>query len=363
MQKANPERNVIICVPTDYLRDQWRKHIDEWKMNYVYVDTWHTLINSEHECDLLIVDEIHSNTAPESKKVFTCVKHRWLLGLTGSLREDPEAKAFIETVCPIFDVITLEEAEKNGWVSNFTIYNLGVEFNTKDQATYKKINDKFIKYFSTFDFDFNKAMGALGNDFIIKDIAKKQQWDENLVKIHAVQFGRVMRQRKDYIYHADCVFDAVVKLIKKFTDKKIITFTEKTELADKVTNAFPTISAAYHSQLKTVMIDGKKFGVKRRKDLAMDKFINDDIRILSTAKALNVGADIPGVDMSIIFGFNSSLVDSIQRTGRAVRYAKDKNAIEVNIYIKGTQSEKWLRNKQRKTPNIKWVNSIGEIGV
>lgn len=361
MQAKNPNRTVIVSVPTDYLRDQWRKLIDEWKLNYVYVDTWHTIINDEHECDLLIVDEIHSNTAPESRRVFDCVKHQWLLGLTGSLREDLEAKAFIDEVCPVFDIITLEEAEKNGWVSRFTVYNWGVEFNAKDQAEYQKINTKFIKYFSTFEFDFNMAMSALGNEDIIKRVARAQNWEEKIVKIHAVNFGRTMRQRKDYIYHAECVFEAVKDLVNKFPDRKIITFSEKTELADKVTNAFPKISAAYHSNLETILVNGKKFGKTRRKKLAMEQFINDEIRLLNTAKALNVGADIPGVDASIIYGFNSSLVDSIQRTGRAVRYAEGKNAFEVNIYIKNTQSEKWLRNKQKKTPNIRWVDSIEEI--
>lgn len=361
MQAKNPNRTVIVSVPTDYLRDQWRKLIDEWKLNYVYVDTWHTIINDEHECDLLIVDEVHSNTAPESRRVFDCVKHQWLLGLTGSLRDDLEAKSFIDEVCPVFDVITLEEAERNGWVSMFTVYNWGVEFNSKDQLEYQKINNKFIKYFSTFDFDFNMAMSALGNDDIIKRVARQQNWEERIVKIHAINFGRTMRQRKDFIYHANCVFEAVKDLIKKFPDRKIITFSEKTELADKVTDAFPKISAAYHSNLDTILVDGKKFGKTRRKKLAMEKFINNEIRVLNTAKALNVGADIPGVDASIIYGFNSSLVDSIQRTGRAVRYAEGKKAFEVNIYIKNTQSEKWLRNKQKKTPNIFWIDSIEEI--
>jgi len=362
IQTRNPERNAIIVVPTDYLREQWRRLINNFKLNYVYVETWQTLINNidTNTCDLLIVDEVHSNTAPESQKVFD-IPHRWFMGLTASLPKDEESEAFLTSRYPIFDEVSLEEAEKNGWVSKFTVYNLGIEMSSEDRDYYSKLNKEYIKYFSTFDYDFNLAMSCMNNEVMIRRMARTLQWEEKMVRIHALQFNRKMQERKKYLYKAKCLIDTVIELIKLFPDRKIITFGESTETADTLQKLSPRKSVAYHSNLETVIVKGKKKGKTIRRREAMEAFNNGKVKICHTAKALNVGADVQGVDMAIIYAFNSSTVDSIQRTGRAVRYVDGKHAIEINIYIKNTQAEKWLKNKQKKTPNIIWVDSIDEI--
>jgi superfamily II DNA or RNA helicase len=362
MQQRVTTRNAIIVVPTDYLREQWRKLVDTFKLNYVYVETWQSLINNidDNECDLLIIDEVHSNTAPESRKVFD-IPHRWFMGLTASLPKDEESAEYLISRYPIFDEITLEMAEKNGWVSNFTVYNLGIEMNEEDKRYYSKLNKEYLKYFSTFDYDFTLAMGCMNNDIMIKRVARELQWEEKMVRLHAIQFNRKMQERKKYLYKAQCLIDTVIDIIKLFPDRKIITFGESTETADALQKLSPRKSVTYHSNLETIIVKGKKKGKTILRREAMEQFNNDTVRICHTAKALNVGADVKGVDMAIIYAFNSSTVDSIQRTGRAVRYADGKHAIEVNVYIKNTQSEKWLQNKQKKTPNIKWIDTIDDI--
>ena len=51
----------------------------------------------------------------------------------------------------------------------------------------------------------------------------------------------------------------------------------------------------------------------------------------------------------------------LQRTGRAIRFAPGKTGLIVNLYIKDTQDEKWLRNRQKKTINATHVDSIKQI--
>lgn len=362
MQLKIPTRNVIIVVPTDYLREQWRRLIDSFKINYVYVETWQSLINNvdSNSCDLLIVDEVHSNTAPESRRVFD-IEHKWFLGLTASLPKDEESSEFLTSQFPIFDEVGLEEAEQNGWISRFTVYNLGIEMDDEDKKKYAYINKQYLKYFSTFEFDFQLAMACMNNKTLISRIAKQLNWEEKVVQLHAIQFNRYMQQRKKFLHTANCLLQTTNKIIALFPDRKIITFGESTETADILQKICPRPSVTYHSNLETIIVDGKKKGKTIRRREAMEQFNNGDVSICHTARALNLGADVKGVDTSIIYAFNSSTVDSIQRTGRAVRYAEDKHAIEINVYIKGTQAEKWLKNKQKKTPNIKWIDSIDEI--
>ena len=42
---------------------------------------------------------------------------------------------------------------------------------------------------------------------------------------------------------------------------------------------------------------------------------------INTSKALDVGNDIPGVNLGIILGIDSSKTRLIQRTGRIIRYS------------------------------------------
>jgi superfamily II DNA or RNA helicase len=362
MQIKDPQRNTIIVVPTDYLREQWRRLLNAFKINYVYVDTWQSLIHNidTNSCDLLIVDEVHTATAPESRKVFE-IEHKYFMGLTASLPDDEDSRNFLLNKAPIFDEIELEEAEKEGWVSTFTVYNLGIDLTEEDRTYYGKLNKEFNRYFSTFDFDFNLAMSCMSNNVMIKRVASNLRWDEKVVRIHALQFNRKMQERKKFLYKAKCLIDVVIELINLFPNRKIITFGESTETADLLNKLSPRKSVAYHSNLETIIVKGKKKGKTIRRREAMEQFNNDKVTVCHTAKALNLGADVQGVNMSIIYAFNSSTIDSIQRTGRAVRYADGKHAMEINVYIKNTQSEKWLKNKQKKTPNIIWVESIDEI--
>jgi superfamily II DNA or RNA helicase len=70
---------------------------------------------------------------------------------------------------------------------------------------------------------------------------------------------------------------------------------------------------------------------------------------------------VKGIDLAIISSGTSSTRQDLQRTGRAIRYQEGKTAVIINIYIKDTQDERWLRARQKKSTNIIHVNSIQEI--
>lgn len=357
----DPDLFTIVSVPSDNLRTQWRAELQKHKIDRVYVDTVHSLVGKQHECDLFILDEIHSYTGgPVFSTLFDCVSRSYTLGLTAREREKEADQAVLEANAPIVDIITLEEALKNAWVSEFIVYNLGLDLTPKDRETYSKLHERFISYFSTFDFDFDLAMACLGSQDKRNDVARRMHMPVKVVNAHAFQFNRVMQARKKFLYNSDAIFETAVKIMKKFSDKKIITFSETSDMADRLTSAVSK-SAAYHTNLETILIEGKKFGEKRRRKRALEDFRNNKIRIINSVRSLNEGTDIPDVDMSIKTAFNSTILDSIQRLGRTLRKHGEKQATEVNLYITNSQSEKWLRKSQEETPNVNWINSIDEI--
>lgn len=352
---------VIVCVPTDNLRTQWKEKLREQGLTSVYVDTIHTLVKKNHECDFFILDEIHSYTGGEVfNTIFDCVKRKYTLGLTAKERDKPEDNEILNNNAPIVDTIDLKEALEKGFVSEFKVYNLGLNFNNKDKAKYDHLNRQFYKYFSTFGFDFDIAMRAGKDSALARQVSRDIHLEEKVVKLHSFHFNRAMQARKKYLYQADALIETTKKIVEHFPNKKIITFSEDTSVADKLTEVLPN-SIAYHSNLKTILIDGKKYGAKRLKDRALAGFKDNTYQILNTARALNMGQDVPDIDMSIKTSFNSTVIDSIQRLGRTLRKNGDKQAIEVNLYLSGTQSERWLRKSQTETPNVYWISDISEI--
>ena len=47
--------------------------------------------------------------------------------------------------------------------------------------------------------------------------------------------------------------------------------------------------------------------------------------------------------------------------GRAIRWAPGKTGLIVNLYIRDSQDEKWLKSRQKKTVNTINVSSIDDI--
>ncbi len=394
----------LIVVPTDYLRNQWKEHIKNHQIPNAVVDTVHNVIKDDHYYDILVLDEVHSYTGGEEfSKVFDCVRRQFVIGLTAQERDDPEDQQVLKANAPIVDKLPLKEALEKGYVSQFTVYNLGLELDKETQRRYDKMNKQFIKYFSTFDFNLTLMFNAIGDDKVCENIAKHMQWSPKVVKIHAVQANRVMQQRKKMLYSADILLETALKIIEKFPNTKTLTFSEVTSSADKLNEMLEEKgfnTGVYHSSLATevrnksgklvaraVKVDGKtrykdkkgdiytwkqikyaykkhnltRFSKDRLKEQVIEEYRNNELEILNTARALNVGANIPGVENAILTSFNSSTIDSIQRTGRAIRKVEGKRAREINLYIKNSQSEKWLRSKQTQTPNVQWIESVSEI--
>lgn len=399
---TNP--SILIVVHTDYLRNQWNGHIQTHDIPNATVETVHTLVKSEHYYDIVVFDEIHAYTGGDVfSTLFECVKRKYTIGLTAKEREEPEEQALLEQQAPIVDKLPLSEALREGYVSPFTVYNLGLELPPHRRKQYDRMHDQFIKYFSTFDFDLTLMFNVISDDEVCKNYAETLGWEKDIVKIHAVQANRTMQRRKAFLYSADVLKEAALDIIEKFPDRKILTFNEVTEFVDDLNDALEEKgyrTGAYHSSLATVVrnksgntiakavkVNGKtrykdkkgrvykwnelkfayrnhkleRFSKDRLKNETMSAFLNEELDVVNTARALNEGADMPNVDLSIICSFTSSVISSIQRTGRIIRKIEDKRAIEVNLYIKNTQSEVWLKKKQRDTPNVKWITSIDEI--
>jgi superfamily II DNA or RNA helicase len=151
---------------------------------------------------------------------------------------------------------------------------------------------------------------------------------------------------------------------ERFLDKKAITFSQTTESADTLAALIGDGAEPYHSAVEGRTIHGQYYGKDRYLDLVIRRFKENILRVLSTAKALDEGADIPDVDLLLILSGTSTARQGLQRYGRGIRYIEGKHTIIIEIYAIDTQDERWLRGRQKRVPQnaIKWVRSIDEIG-
>lgn len=408
--KIHDNLGVIIIVPTDYLRNKWKADINHFGLrDHVKVDTIHSWVKHERlGCHLLILDEIHGYTGGEVfSTIFDRVNYRYILGLTAKERDKEEDRAVLDKYCPIVDRIPLSECLANGWVSPFIIYNWGLELPKEDRVVYDKMHSQFIKYFSTFDFNLGNMYKALMDEDYRERLSKRMLWEPKMIAVHAAQANRIMQKRKTFLQSHPLLLEKAVEIIDQFSDRRIITFSETTDFVDKLHEEIPD-SVVYHSSMNTVVRDkesgqtiaeGKKVKISKSdktryfdsdnepltwkqlkfkyKGLDLERFSGDrlqeeslkafgdgEVNIIHTAKALNEGVDIQNLDMSIKTSFNSTTIDAIQRSGRIARIDDenpDKRAIEVNLYFKDTQSEKWLRSSQKNGPPTQEITSIEEI--
>lgn len=378
MLVRDPNRSTIIIVPTDYLKEQWERIIKKkkYKNIRVFVVNGITIHEVELKCTLLILDEAHRYASDVFSRVFN-IKHQFLLNLTATIDRTDGRHEMLLKKAPIVDTITLQEGKRNNWVSDYLEYNLGIDLTEQDRMTYDIINKRFNKLFGQFSHDFDLVKKCSTKQGA-REYAREFELGEQYVLINAVNCMRAMRERKTFLYGTIAKQEAALEIIKKFPFKTI-TFAESTDFADGLTKAINNelgeISVSYHSNLETTIIDGKKFGPTKLKRRALERFIDNryKVRIMNTAKALDQGADYPDVVMGIIASSTSNPTQAIQRVGRIIRdfvnkHGDRKLAIIINLYIKGTQDEKWLKKRQTDSktrrpinPNVIEINSIEEI--
>lgn len=352
MNERKPERTSLVVVPTQYLKTQWETKIEEMDLANVTVLVVNTAIKAARNYDLLILDEIHNYASNEFIKIFERTQYKFILGLTATLDRKDDRDALIRVHCPVIDTVDIVEALENGYVSDFKVFNLGITMSNEDRKAYEKLNKDFHYNFSQFHHDFNTAMSCLSNKDFRESYARQSRRDPDELFMYAINFNRNMQKRKKFLYFASSKKQVVLDILEEFSDKKAITFSEGVDFAKELNAAMPEYSVDYHSKMPK--------GIKTRNL----KLFNDDhcdVHVIHTARALDEGFDVKGIDLAIISSGTSSTRQDLQRTGRAIRYQEGKTAVIINVYIKDTQDERWLRARQKKSTNITHVSSIEEI--
>lgn len=343
--KQYPNIKFLIVVPTDNLKVQWQEYINNNNLkSNGQVEIINTVVKYNWNIDILVIDEIHLTPTAVFGKVFTCVKYKYILGLTATYNRLDGKEETIKKYCPIIDTITLQEALENQWISQFKEY--AVMLDVDDIDTYKQYNREFIKYFEFFDFSWDRVNACVGkNGFQYryqlskqvypKDEEKRKQYLQALT-YNATGFMRVLQARKAFINNHPKKLEVARKIIKARPNAKIITFSNNIKMAESI-----GIGEVYTGK------DSKK---KARANL--EEFNASKSGVINSVKKLITGADIKGLNVAIMLGIDSSETRAVQSRGRVIRFEEGKQAEIFNLIIDQTVECKWLLNSHKHSTYI-----------
>lgn len=331
----NPKGKVEVVVPTEHLKVQWMIELNKFNLvRNVSVEIINTAVKNKEKISFLILDEVHRIPAESFFEVFVQKNPIMVLGLSATFERLDGKHELLKQYCPIVDVITVKEAVLNKWLSPYKEYKVLLEVD--DIAVYRQHNEDFLNAFSVFNFDFNLAMKCLTN--IISRRAYAKYMKLSVAEIDAITYtwNRSLKARKDFVMNHPKKVEIANKILSYRYDKKAITFSATIKQAEKI-------------KVGNVVHSGK---TKKKNRVTIEEFNRIKCGCINTAKSLDEGADIRGLNLAIILCNTSSATQKTQRVGRVIRYEEGKEAEVFTLVIKGTNEEGWF---QTSTNNQNYI--------
>ncbi|OOC16958.1 helicase [Helicobacter pylori] len=150
-----------------------------------------------------------------------------------------------------------------------------------------------------------------------------------------------------------------------FVSQRAISFCKSIQTSKNITDSFETIMECYDEELKKKSfknlqikidhVDGT-MNCKERLDKLenLNQFEPNTCKVLSNARCLSEGVDVPALDSVIFFDGKSAMVDIIQAVGRVMRKAKNKKRGYIILPIALKESE--IKNLDEAVKNTNFQN-------
>jgi len=312
------------------LKSQWSKEFDlvGYKGNVEYLCI-QSAYKAVRKVNLLIVDECHKALSPVFRQLFSNIEYDHILCLTATPPVNEEYHEFLNTVAPICHLGTITEAVSQGAISPCKVINKKISL---DKASRYKYN-LFNKQFSEASISLMAMKRAAKLEGTVFDIAKTYKDQKSPIGAKSRQYWAGMSMRKSVLYNNPQKLVECKQIIERNPGNVWIIFTKTTELADKMTLLFKD-ARVYHYKLPA-----------EQKAQTLKEYEEGKFHILVAVDGLTEGLNITRVTAGISASGNSSVLEQVQRQGRASRWQKGKLALFYNLYVPGTPEERWVTNK------------------
>ncbi|EPZ70380.1 hypothetical protein N199_04125 [Helicobacter pylori UM038] len=147
--------------------------------------------------------------------------------------------------------------------------------------------------------------------------------------------------------------------------QRVINFCKSINTSKRIKDSFETIMECYNEELKkksfknlTISIDHidgtMNCKVRLEKLEELNEFKPNTCKVLSNARCLSEGVDVPALDSIVFFDGKSAMVDIIQAVGRVMRKAKHKKRGYIILPIALEESE--IQNLDEAVNNTNFKN-------
>ena len=344
--EEKPDARVMIVVPTLALRDQWvldiqegigapsdeiyshgydSKLLDSHRIAVMVINSART--KSEEVCSegdwMLIVDECHRAASEENRK---SMRGRWIATL--GLSATPERQYdewFEEFLIPNLGSIIAEydyvQAKKDGVIVDFELRNYKAPLTDGEKEKMSKLTRSIAQERRRLE-----SSGLQTSDFLLNLLMKR---------------ARISQRAENRIPLA-------IAICKQHIGKRILIFHEYIESADQIVRILDESGfrvAAYHSKIGDQM---RLSNLKMYRDGMID--------VLVTCRALDEGLNVPNTEVGMIVSSTKSTRQRIQRMGRVLRTAKNKDlGIIISMFTSHEQDSLVEESKKlEEVSSIKW---------
>lgn len=150
-----------------------------------------------------------------------------------------------------------------------------------------------------------------------------------------------------------------------FVSQRAISFCKSIQTSKNIKDSFETIMECYDEELKKKSFKNLKISIdhvdgtmncKERLDKLeeLNQFEPNTCKVLSNARCLSEGVDVPALDSVIFFDGKSAMVDIIQAVGRVMRKAKNKKRGYIILPIALEEHE--IQNLDEAVKNTNFKN-------
>jgi hypothetical protein len=304
LEKLDKDINILIAYPDIKIKNAWEEHFVARKYkngNMTYTTHMSLKKHTGGVFDLVILDEIHllSEAQIEAVKELKCIG---VLGLTGTLSSQTEQTLGLELKLPVLATYSIEQAIKEGVVTDYEITVVGVALDNTVKNDYKGKWKTEKQQFDAYGWVIDQ-MERSGKSTMFLRLARMRVIQNSIAKLQKTQ-----------------------ALLKAHKDERVLVFCGLTKIADGL--GIPV----YHS----------KAGDKD----VFDDFASGKGNHLAVVKIGNTGVTYKPLNRVIINYFDSNGENLAQKINRCMAMEYNTPDKKAHIYIVSSTEEverKWLR--------------------
>mgnify|MGYP001569979957 CR=1 FL=1 len=324
LKKYNYQK-VLILANTLQLVNQWRSDLVANGVVRFDIITYQSAYKyKDFEFDMLICDEGHHLWSEKWFKLLENNNFKDILILTAVLpRDDMRHLLANKFNIKLISNKSYEIGIKEKLISDFKIFNIGVNLTENEQIQLGKINNFISQNYKHFNFNLQE----------VKHYSTQKSY---IVKNHlASELLLCFQKRKEILNNAVNKLGEVGKILLEEYYNKAIIYCEYINFANSLFEYLKKLEldvCIYHSEIQN-------------KEQVLQNFKDNQNKIIISVKCLDEGLNIPDLDSAIIVSSSSQERQTIQRIGRILRYKEGKTAKVYNLYVKNSREQQWLQER------------------